>query len=206
MKEYLSAILVLFSLSLSACGPRGPSQEMLIRQAVAGTLSAIPTPTRASIPTPLPTPTLFSLAGLFCEYQFCIAHPQDMAFFDVSAQRNPGAPSTYGQGMLLAYNANLVIELLWQTAPGTSDSRFLMDLILQDGVDSMNGQPQPSSVREMTVLYAPISTTATPVLPYGAVASWNCGDRVFAWKVYTPDASSGEALFADALNRFTCKK
>jgi hypothetical protein len=203
--RYFATILVA-ALLLAACGPRKLSPEMQIRQAVAGTLSAIPTATRASIPTPLPTPTLFSLAGLFCEYQFCMGHPLDMAFFDVSAQRNPGAPSTYAQGILLTYNANLVIQVLWQTAPGTSDSRFLMDLILEDGVDTSSGQLLPRSVRDMSVLYSPIATTASSVLPSGGVASWNCGDRVFAWKAYTPDTATAEALFNDAINRFTCKK
>jgi hypothetical protein len=94
MRKRLFFLCVLTGLLIAACGPKGPSQEMQIRQAVAGTLSAIPTATRASLPTPFPTATAFSLAGLFCEYQFCIGHPQDMAFFDVSARNNPGAPST----------------------------------------------------------------------------------------------------------------
>jgi len=204
MKQF--ALILLIVLILSACGPRKLSPELQIRQAVAGTLSAIPTPTRATIPTPYPTPTSFSLIGLFCEYQFCIGHPQDMAFFDVSAQRNPGAPSTYTQGMLAAYNANLFIQLLWQTAPGTSDPQFLMDLILDKDVDTRSGQPTASLVHDMNTLYAPIATTATPVLPFGTVAAWTCGDRVFAWKVYTPDTGSGQSLFNDALNRFSCGK
>lgn len=198
--------LILLALSLSACGPRRPSQEILIRQAVAATLASIPTPTRASIPTPLPSPTPFSLAGLFCEYQFCIGHPQDMAFFDVSAQRNPGAPSTYGQGILAAYNANLFIQILWQTAPGTGDARFLMDLILDQQYDTRTAEPAASMIRDMNTLYAPITTKATPVLPYGAVAAWNCGDRAFAWKVYTPDTDTAQALFSDAINRFVCRR
>ncbi len=202
----LVILLALMALLLAACGSRGPSQQMQIQQAVAGTLSAIPTATRGTIPTPFPTPTPFSLVGLFCEYQFCIGHPQDMAFFDVSAQRNPGAPSTYSQGILAAYSANLFIELMWQTAPGTSDSRFLMDLILEKDIDTRTGEPSPRTVGETTVLYSPITSTASPVLPYGAVASWSCGDRVFAWKVYTPDTGSADALFNDAISRFTCRK
>jgi hypothetical protein len=201
-----SITLILFVILLAACGPRKLSPEMQIRQAVAGTLSAIPTPTRVSMPLPLPTATAFSLEGLFCEYQFCIGHPLDMAFFDVSAQRNPGAPSTYAQGMLAAYNANLFIQVLWQTAPGTSDPQFLMDLILDQDVDTRSGQALPGLVRDMNTVFSLIATTATPVLPFGAVAAWTCGDRVFAWKAYTPDTGSAEALFNDALNRFTCRR
>lgn len=205
MKSRLLGIIVLLFL-LAGCGPRKPSQDILIRQAVAGTLAAIPTPTRASIPTPMPSPTPFTLAGLFCEYQFCIAHPQDMAFFDVSAQRNPGAPSTYGQGILAAYNANLFIQMLWQTAPGTGDARFLMDLILDQQYDTRTSEPTATLIHDLNTLYAPITTKATPVLPNGAVAAWNCGDRAFAWKVYTPDTGSPQALFNDAINRFACRK
>ncbi len=202
----LSAFLLAAALFLGACGPRRPSPELQIRQAVAGTLSAIPTPTRGSLPTPYPTSTAFSLVGLFCEYQFCIGHPQDMAFFDVSAQRNPGAPSTYAQGILAAYNANLFIQMLWQTAPGTTDPQFMLDLILDKDFDTPGGQALPGRSGEMLTIFEPIQTTASPKLPFGAAAAWTCGDRAFAWKVYTPDTGSGKALFDDALRRFTCKK
>jgi hypothetical protein len=105
---------------------------------------------------------------------------------------------------LLAYSSGMVIQLLWQSAPGTSDSQFLMDLILDKDVDTRTSQPVARSIRDMSVLFSPIATTATPVLPFGGVASWNCGDRVFAWKIYTPDTGSAEALFSDAINRFMC--
>ena len=206
MKSRLITPLLLGTLFLAACGPKAPSPELQIRQAVAGTLSAIPTPTRGSIPTPFPTPTAFSLVGLFCEYQFCIAHPQDMAFFDVSAQRNPGAPSTYAQGILAAYNANLFIQLLWQTAPGATDPQFMLDLILDKDFDTPSGQKTPGLVRDMNTVFQLIQTTASPVLPFGAAAAWTCGGRAFAWKVYTPDTGSGQALFNDALSRFSCRK
>ena len=206
MRAKLITALLIPIFLLAACGPRTPSPELQIRQAVAGTLSAIPTPTRGSIPTPYPTPTAFSLVGLFCEYQFCIGHPQDMAFFDVSAQRNPGAPSTYAQGILAAYNANLFIQFLWQTAPGATDPQFMLDLILDKDFDTPSGQATPGRQQDMITVFEPIQTTASPVLPFGAAGAWTCGDRAFAWKVYTPDTGSGQALFNDALNRFSCRK
>ncbi len=206
-KHTLLTGLLAVSVLLVSCGPRTPSPEVLIRQSVAATLNAIPTPTRGAMPpTQVPTPTPFNLAGLFCEYQFCIGHPQDMAFFDVSAQQNPRAPSTYSQGLLTAYNANLVIQFLWQTAPGASDPQFMMDLILDEDFDTRSGDMTTRSVRNMNVLYTSIATTASPLLPFGGVGAWTCGDRVFAWKVYTPDTGSAEALFNDALNRFTCNQ
>jgi hypothetical protein len=127
-----------------------------------------------------------------------------MAFFDVSAQQNTGAPSTYTQGMIAAYNANLFIQMIWQTAPGSADPQFMLDLILDDGIDTAVGTPEVMRVRDMNVMYIPITTTATLVLPFGGAAAWTCGERVFAWKAYTPDEGSAPGLFEAALARFTC--
>lgn len=197
--------LLAASVLLAACGsPATPDPQLQIRQSVAATLAAIPTPTRSEMPVPIPTATPFSLVGLFCEYQFCIGHPPEMAFFDVSAQQNPGNVSGYAQGMLAAYSANLFIQVLWQTAPGATDPQFLMDLILDDAYDTRTGEISAKLVHNMNVMYTSIGSNASPMLPFGGVGGWVCGDRVFAWKVYTPDSGSPEALFNDALNRFTC--
>ncbi len=198
-------ILIILVFILTACGQRTDPNSQ-INLAVAATLSAIPTSTPNPIPTPYPSPTAFDLKGLFCEYQFCIGHPIDMAFFDVSAQQNAGAPSTYAQGLLASYNANLFIQMMWQVSPGTADPQFLLDLILTKGVDSRVGNPEVKLVRDMNVVYTAITTTATPVLPYGGSAAWTCGERVFAWKVYTPDQGSAPGLFESALARFSCNR
>lgn len=198
-------ILIILVFILTACGQRTDPNSQ-INLAVAATLSAIPTSTPNPIPTPYPSPTAFDLKGLFCEYQFCVGHPIDMAFFDVSAQQNAGAPSTYAQGLLASYNANLFIQMMWQVSPGTADPQFLLDLILTKGVDSRVGNPEVKLVRDMNVVYTAITTTATPVLPYGGSAAWTCGERVFAWKVYTPDQGSAPGLFESALARFSCNR
>ena len=59
-------------------------------------------------------------------------------------------------------------------------------------------------VRNMNVMYTKITSTATSVLPFGGAGAWTCGDRVFAWKVYTPQADTPAPLFEEALARFTC--
>jgi hypothetical protein len=146
------------------------------------------------------------LKGLFCEYQFCVGHPLDMAYFDVSAQKNSAAPSTYAQGIVASFNANLFIQMIWQIAPGTADPQFLLDTILDDGVDTPVGTPQVKLIRDMNVIYTPITTTATPVLPFGGAAAWTCGERVFAWKAYTPDEGSAQGLFESSFARFTCNQ
>jgi len=193
-------------LIVTACGQRTPDPGTQIDQAVAATLASIPMPTSNPIPTLYPSATPFDLKGLFCEYQFCVGHPIDMAFFDVSAQQNTGAPSTYTQGIIAAYNANLFIQMIWQTSPGSADPRFLLDLILDDGIDTEVGTPEVKRVRDMNVMYIPITTSATPVLPFGGAAAWTCGERVFAWKAYTPDEASAPGLFETALARFTCNQ
>jgi hypothetical protein len=200
----------LFLFLLAACSPKAPtpSPQQLIQQAVAATIAAIPIPTQVPPPTPYPTPTAFNLAGLFCEYQFCIGHPIDMSFFDLSAQQNPTLPSTYSQGMVTAFNINssLFIQVMWQSAPGTADPQFMLDLILDDATDLPQGNKDIKLVRGMNVMYTPIATTATPLLPFGGAAAWTCGERVFAWKMYTPDANTAGPLFEEALARFNCNQ
>jgi hypothetical protein len=202
--RHRSLIFILLFI-LTACGQRKDPNTQ-IDQAVAATLSSIPIPTANPIPTPYPSPTPFDLRGLFCEYEFCMGHPYDMAFFDVSAQQNAGAPSTYTQGLLASYNANLFIQMMWQISPGTADPQFLLDLILDEGIDTRVGTLEVKLIRDMNVVYTPITTTATPILPYGGSAAWTCGERVFAWKVYTPDEASAAGLFESALARFTCNR
>jgi hypothetical protein len=194
---------------VTACGRRTPDPNILIDQAVAATLAAMPRPTEISIPvsTPFPTPTPFNLNGLFCEYQFCIGHPADMAFYDVSAvTSNQGSPSTYQTGLMAAYSSSLVLQLMWQFSPGTADPSFLLDLIIQEGIDTRVGSQEVKLIRDMNVVYTPITTTATPFLPFGGAAAWTCGERVFAWKAYTPDEASAVTLFENALARFNCNR
>jgi len=206
MRYRLFFLLVLI---VTSCAPK-PDPQAQIRQIVAATLAAMPKSTASPPPTPIPpipTATPFDLGGLFCEYQFCIGHPVETAFYDVSAvNSNQATPSTYQTGLMAAYSGTLLLQLIWQFSPGTSDPRFLLDLILEDGLDTGVGTPEVKLIRDMNVVYTPITTTATTVLPFGGAAAWTCGDRVFAWKAYTPDEASPTALFDTALSRFVCKK
>ncbi len=194
-------------LLLGACAPKTPTPDpnAQIRKSVAATVAAIPTVTPYPTFTPYPSPTLAALGGLFCEYNFCIGHPSDLVFFDVSAQQNPTTPSSYSQGLLAAYNANLFIQLIWQHAPGATDPQFLMDLILEDGLDNRTGNFDLRLIHEMNVLSSPITSTASPLLPYGMIAGWVCGDRAFAWKVYAPQDGMAEGFLQEALAKFRCE-
>ena len=179
---------------------------MQIQRAVIETVSSIPTNTAAPIPTLYPTPTPLDLKGLFCEYQFCVGHPVDISFFDVSAQNNPASPSTYSQGLVAAFNGNLFIQMIWQLAPGTADPQFMFDLILDNEVDTRVEDLEVKLIRDMNVIYTPLTSTATPVLPFGAAGAWICGERAFAWKVYSPQAENTHALFDQAIDRFMCDR
>ena len=200
----LSLILFL----LASCAPKkstpDPNIQIRINQAVAATLAAIPNPTQVAPPTPYPTPTAVSLAGLYCEYQFCIGHPSGVAFYDHLATLNVGAPSAYGNGFIYAYQIpSVVISLIWLQAPGTTDPNFLLETILDDQSDVPSGSLEVKLIRDMNVVYTPI-TTSIPEVPFGSAGAWTCGDRVFAWKSYTQQADIAASLFAEAMSRFTC--
>lgn len=200
--------LLAASTLLTACALKAtPDPNVQIQIAVNATLAAIPSPTPAPTNPILPTPTPFTLTGLFCEYQFCIGHPPEMAFYDVVAKQNPNSPTanTYENGILAAHNNNLFIQVVWQHAPGAADPIFLMDLILEDGLDIPLGTYNLRLIRNMNVLSSPISTTASPLLPYGGVAGWVCGERAFAWKVYAPQDGTSETLLQEALSKFRCE-
>jgi hypothetical protein len=201
--RYTSFLTIL--IILSACAPK-PDPNVQIQVAVMQTVAAIPTATAQPDSPPLPTPTPFDLKGLFCEYQFCIGHPLDMAFFDVSAQKNAASPSTYSQGLLATFNSNLFIQVIWQLAPGTADPQFMLDLILDEELDTRVGALDVKLIRDMNVIYTPINSTASPVLPFGAAGAWTCGERAFAWKAYSPQAENTQALFDQAIARFLCNR
>ncbi len=200
--------LCLASLLLATgCGSSGLTREQQIQLAVAATLSSLPRNTPIPPPTPQPTYTPMPLSGLFCEYQFCIGHPADMAFYDVSAAQNQSSPSTYSQGILAAYSSKLFIQVMWQDAPGTTDPQFMIDLILQDAGDTRNSDIAPKLIGPLNVFYATITPTsgAASTLPYGGVAAWMCGGRAFGWKVYAPQQDLADTLMLDAVNRFRCQ-
>ena len=203
---YRLLYMMLLIVTVTACSfPRAnPNAE--IQEAVLATLVAMPTTTAPPLPSPVPSPTPFDLAGLFCEYQFCIGHPIDMAFYDVSAQQNLGTPSSYAQGLIAAFNATLFIQTVWQSAPGAADPQFMLDLILDPGLDTRVGTLEVKLIRDMNVIYTPITSTTTALLPFGGAAAWICGDRAFAWKVYTPDDQSAPTVFENSFNRFVCKR
>ena len=204
-------VLTLVSLFiLTGCGSQKPtlSTNDQIRIAVESTIAAIPTYTPYPFPTFPPAPTPISLAGIYCEYQFCIGHPNDMAFFDVIAKQNPSsaAASNLGNGILAANTNNLFIQVVWQNAPGATDPQFMIDLILQSGGDTRNGSVEQLSVGKINVFYVPITPTASAAstLPYGGAAAWTCGGRAFAWKAYTTQPDLAKTLLQAALQRFSC--
>ena len=207
MKRALLLLLPVLLL-MTSCGSQEPSREQQIQLAVAGTLSSLPRNTPVPPPTPIPTFTPMALSGLYCEYEFCIGHPQDMAFYDVSAAQNQATPSDYSQGILAAYSSKLFIQVIWQPAPGSTDPQFMLDLITQQAGDLRSGDVQPKLVGPLNVFYVGITPTpgAATTLPYGGAAAWLCGGRAFAWKTYVATQDLASTLLDDALARFRCEK
>jgi hypothetical protein len=190
---------------LAGCGRAASDTQAQIEAAVQATLAALPTPT-AYIPLSLPTPPPPDLVGLFCEYQFCIGHPAEISFFDLSAQKNPVSTSTYSQGIVLGYNAGtrIFIQVMWQEAPGISDPQFMLDLIVDPGADVRSGSPETALIGALNVLYVPITSNASALLPAGGAAAWTCGARAFAWKAYAADPDTVRAMLVDSLRKFRC--
>lgn len=196
--------LILLALSLTACRPQTTaSEESKINAAVVGTLAAQPKPTShpTYTPYPIPTPQILELRGLFCEYQFCVGHPAELALFDA---RDPKNPSSYSEGMLAAYRADHFMLFIWQLHQGADDPQFMINNILQEGVDSRRGTLDISLVGELTTFYSTINNSASEVLPSGAVAAWICGDRAFGWKVYTENEENARLLFEESIKKFQC--
>ena len=90
------------------------------------------------------------------------------------------------------------------THPARLIRNSCLDLILEPEVDTRTGNMEVKLIRDMNVLYTPITTTATEVLPNGGAAAWTCGDRVFAWKAYTQQDGQAAILFEEAIQRFRC--
>jgi len=194
--------VALFTLFVS-CAPK-PNPDQQIQLAVAQTVAAMPT--TAPYPTPRipPTATPMNLSGMFCEYQFCIGHPVSISFFDLDAQRNPQAPSSISQGMLVAYSPSLLIQVIWQDATGANDASFMLNTIMDTKVDARSGDLKAFQASGLNVDYVAITTSVPASLPYGGAGAWLCGGRAFGWKAYTPQAELAASLLNEALQKFRC--
>jgi hypothetical protein len=176
--------------------------QLAVALTVAAAPSGTPPPTFAAPPTSAEP----ALKGIFCEYRFCIAHPDDMAFYDVVAKQNPGsaASSNYSGGILAANNARLFIQLIWQDANTGTDPHAALDLVIDDRVDSRQSV-EAIRANGLDAVFVPLSSTATAVLPYGGAAAWICHTRVFAWKAYAATPEVPKGLLLQALQAFRCE-
>ena len=194
---WIAALAIL----LAACGLQ-PDPQAQIDASVAATLASIPTYTPYPTLTPVPTPSPISLAGVFCEYGFCIGHPGDIALIDDGARHNPPVASTSSSGVLFGYSQSLFMQVIWRVSDPNYDAQSAMRLIMQDG-ETLQGTLAGQLVGRLNVFYQPI-TTVTSVLPFGGVATWQCGGRDFIWKVYTPQDNMAQGLLKQSLAKFSC--
>jgi len=173
----------------------------LVATEVAAKIAALPTLTLAPVPTPYPTPTLMSLTGLFCEYSFCIGHPQHVIPFDLNAA-DTRVPGNFSSGKLVGYSDDLLLLILWQM--GVTDLQYMLSAISQASGGTLTGSLDIRLVGPYNVYFQPIQPPPTSALPYGGAAAWVCGDRAFAWLVYTAQDGITPGLLDMALNKFTC--
>lgn len=198
------AALAILSLLLASCGGAAatPNPQAQIDAAVVATIESIPTYTPYPVPTPVPSPTRVTLDGLFCEYGFCIGHPTDMVLIDEGATHKPLAPGAQANGVLFGYSDNLFMQIIWQISGPNFDPQTTMKLILEES-QTFQGSLDAVLIGDMNVYYQP-TTTITTVLPYGGVATWQCGGRDFIWKVYALQDGMAQQLLKQSLERFRC--
>ena len=192
-------ILLLTSCNTPSIQPT-PDPQTAIDEAVAATIAAA---TPYPIPTAYPSPTLIPLVGTFCEYGFCIGHPVEMVLVDEGATHKPPNPGTQSKGILYGYSETLFIQLNWQISDPNFNPQSAMALILEE-TQALQGNLDVLLIGKLNVYYQP-SSTITPVLPYGAVATWQCGGRDFIWKVYTPQDGMAQDILKQSLERFRCE-
>jgi len=197
-------LLMIALLALTSCA-KAPtvSPEAQIQAAVAATLASIPKATPYPIPTTAPTVTPYSLEGVFCEYGFCIGHPQDFYLIDQGATKQPPIANTYGYGILFGYSQSLFIQVAWTTSGPNFDPQLTMKYILEEK-ETLQGSLDAKLLGKLNVYYQPI-TTISSALPFGGMAAWQCGGRDFAWKIYTPQDGMAPALLKQAIDRFRCQ-
>ncbi len=193
---------IIFVVFLTACKPKTTVPTNSVEDTVAAILTAQPQPTIPPTYTPYPTftPAAPALEGLFCEYQFCIGHPSDIALFDV---RDAEDPSKYSDGMLAAYRPDYFTLFIWQYNNGSDDPQFMLDLIMDPTADTRVGTLDVNLLGDLTAFYTPLTNTTS--VPAGGAAAWVCGDRAFGWKVYTADKELAYTLFQEAVSKFDCK-
>jgi hypothetical protein len=199
----LCGVLLIAGIALVSCAPQQPDPQAQINAAVAATLSSIPTATPYPSPTPVPSATLFSLDGMFCEYGFCIGHPADVYLIDEGATHNPPAPSATTSCVLFGYNLSLFMELAWRVSDPNYDPQAAMKTVMEEN-QAFQGNLDAMLMGKLNIYYQS-TTTGTDKLPFGAVATWQCGGRDFMWKVYTPQDGMAQGLLKQALERFRCK-
>ena len=204
VKTNRGLLILILAAVLTACSSQPtPNPQAQIEAAVAATLAAIPTATPYPLPTDVPTSTPYPLDGVFCEYGFCIGHPADVYLIDDGARRNPPIASASTNGVLFGYNPSLFVQLAWRMSDPNFDAQSAMRLVLEEG-ESTLGSLDVQLFRNLNIYYQPISTLMK-VLPFGAVAAWQCGGRDFMWKVYAPQDGMAQGLLQQALERFRCE-
>ena len=207
MRRILISLLLTIPLSfvlLGGCRPKQAAQpdlSALINSSVAATIAAMPQPTAAPMPTAVPSE---GLAGLFCEYEYCIGHPTDVPLFDAKRESNAAEFSTYGAGRVAGYRQDLFLLVAWVGSAGAWDPGGVMKVLQDEFGVSPSVDYKIDLIQQLNVGYQPITPPANSVFTGGLSAAWRCGDRDFIWMAFTTTENQGPALLNDALAKFRC--
>ncbi len=203
MKRIILIMLACLLLTSGCSLWQTPDPTLQIQLAVAQTMQAQPTGTPSPTPIVFPTATPESLAGLFCEYQFCIGHPNYMSFSDLNDRTSP---SNYGTGKIFAFQQGLALLLTWTQSIGNEDPQSTLQAVMSSRGDTSTGTVNVQLIGNLSVTYLPITPPTQAALAYGGIATWVCGDRVFVWEAYTAQDGQAAALLLQAVQRFRCEK
>jgi hypothetical protein len=190
---------------LAGCRPKPldqPDLGALIDSAVAATVEAMPQPTVGISPTAAPT---LDLAGLFCEYEFCIGHPSDVPLFDARRESSSADFSSYGSGRVAGYRPDgLFLLTAWVSSAGSWDPAGMMKTLEDEFGVSPTGDYKIDLIQHQDVAYQPTTPPANSIANGGLTAAWRCGDRDFIWIVFTSTPDQAAGLLNDALAKFRC--
>ncbi|MEZ0395066.1 MAG: hypothetical protein ABWK53_01340 [Anaerolineales bacterium] len=199
---WIFALLLLSACRSQTAAPASPPIDVVGTSVAAALTSVPPQPTFTPYPTYTPYPTP-DLSGLFCEYEFCIGHPDGVPFFDLEVVNDYLTHrSSYEQGILIGFSDSVYIFFAWSRLYGDYDPNVMLTTVLL--ADTPQETRLTADFGGRAVTYVALASTPSTILPQGLAAAWQCGDRQFGWKAYTNQQAQALDLLNQALARFRC--
>lgn len=235
-RPYLLTVVCVAALLVTACGASSEELEGAATAAVAAyqetveakptatsppTATPYPTYTPAPSSTPLPTytpastftpvptvaPATANIANLYCNFDFCIRHPEDPTVsiavyaedyidevFDELNTREEGGYSWLTDDVLVFLN--WYVEVFDSPADGVTRA-------LDDPDYSDVGKVEETTVNSLEVAYAPYTMDSSRY-PHRVFAIWRCGSRLFSYSIRSQVDVDLIPFLEGALADFVC--